>query len=141
MTPYETVFNDHTVGVTFRAVDGDMGVLANRSPLVAKMGAGRLLVERADEEDRVYYASAGFAQMHDNVMTILAEDCVPLGKLDPEEVWEELQAVRDWPDETERQRQAKADAVDAAREKFRLAQKERRRQREAMGVLATPREE
>jgi F0F1-type ATP synthase epsilon subunit len=141
MTPQETVCDEQTVGVTFRAVDGDMGVLANRSPLVAKMGAGRLLVERPDGDDRAYYASGGFAHMRDNVLTVLAEDCVPLAKLDPEEIWDELQRVRDWPVETDRQRQQKADALEAVREKFRLAQQERRRQREAMGILTTPSEE
>jgi hypothetical protein len=64
-----------------------------------------------------------------------------LDKLDPEDVWEELQAVRDWPVETDHQRKAKADALDVVREKFRLAQQERRRRRQAMGFASTPREE
>ncbi len=137
MTPYQTICDEQAVGVTFRAVDGDMGVLANRAPLVAKMGAGRVLLERLEGEDRSYYASGGFAQMHENVLTILAENCLPLVELDPEEVWEELQEVRDWPVETDRQRSAKAEAMEAVREKFRLAQQERRRRREAMGVQQT----
>lgn len=138
MTPYETICDEQTVGVTFHAVDGEMGVLANRAPLVAKMGAGRVLLERLGGEDQSYYASGGFAQMHENVLTILAEDCVPLEKLDPEEVWEELQAVRDWPVETDSQQEAKAYALDVVREKFRLAQQVRRRHRKAMGIRQTP---
>ncbi|MFP4141640.1 MAG: FoF1 ATP synthase subunit delta/epsilon [Planctomycetota bacterium] len=138
MTPYQTICDEQAVGVTFRAMDGDMGVLANRAPLVAKMGAGRVLLERLEGEDQSYYASGGFAQMHGDVLTILAEDCVPLEKLDPEKVWDELQEVRDWPDETDRQRAAKADAMAAVREKFRLTQQVQRRHRKAMGIQHTP---
>ncbi|MFP4053676.1 MAG: FoF1 ATP synthase subunit delta/epsilon [Phycisphaerae bacterium] len=135
LTPYETVCQEQTVGVTFRAVDGDMGILANRAPLVAKMGAGRVLLERSGGSWPLkFYASGGFAQMHDNTLTILAEDCVPLEKLDPEQAWDELQKVRDWPSETDAQARAKAEAMQTAREKFRLAQEVLRDKRKAMGV-------
>jgi F-type H+-transporting ATPase subunit epsilon len=139
LTPYEMVCQEQAVGVTFRAVDGDMGILANRAPIVAKMGAGRVLLERpGGNRPLKYYASGGFAQMHDNTLTILAEDCVPLEKLDPEKVWEQLQEVRSWPAENEAQARAKAEAMQAAREKFRLAQEVLRDRRRAMGVEPGP---
>ena len=45
ITPEGTVFEGPAEFVAIPAIDGELGILHNRAPLLAKLGAGRLRVE------------------------------------------------------------------------------------------------
>jgi F-type H+-transporting ATPase subunit epsilon len=134
LTPDARVCNVRASGVTFPASDGQMGVLAGRAPLVARMGAGAVVIDMSSNDTQEYFASGGFAHVHEDGLTILAEECVPMVQLDPEKAWDELQKARRLPSETAREIEIRESAVSAAQEKFRLAQKFRKKQRAEMGL-------
>ena len=70
VTPERTMVECAATFVAFPAHDGEMGVLFNRSPLLCKLGVGRLRIE-APTENHTMYIDGGFAQVVDNRLTIL----------------------------------------------------------------------
>ncbi|HET6430020.1 MAG TPA: F0F1 ATP synthase subunit epsilon [Phycisphaerae bacterium] len=78
VTPSEPVMEAEVTSVILPAVDGMVGVLAGRAPFTAELGDGRLTVRRPGRRYR-YFLSGGVADLHDNVLTIVAERCQPAG--------------------------------------------------------------
>ncbi len=126
LTPAGPVFKAEVVGAVLPAADGQIGILGGRAPLVATVGAGMLTVEQKDGEPREFLVEGGFAQMAENLLTVLAESCQAIEQVDPEAVWEELQKARRMPAETDGEYAARDRAVAAARTKFRLVQEYRK---------------
>jgi F-type H+-transporting ATPase subunit epsilon len=117
ITPERAVLEREATFVAFPAVDGEMGILAHRAPLLALLGAGELRVEGPAGRERLFVAG-GFAQMVDNRLTLLTEEARPVAELDRAAALRELEAalnanVRD-PEIRER-------SVSKARAKVRLA--------------------
>lgn len=133
LTPDGPVYSGKAVMVSLPATDGMMGILAERAPVVAALGYGPIIVEGPDQQEKEFFAQAGFAQFDENDLRILAEKCWPVDALDPEKAWEELQAARKMPRQTPEELALAEKMTDAARVKFRLIQ--RRRQQEGLPVL------
>ena len=117
ITPERAVLEREATFVAFPAVDGEMGILAHRAPLLALLGAGELRVEGPAGRERLLVAG-GFAQMVDNPLTLLTEEARPVAELDRAAALRELEAalaanIRD-PEIRER-------SVSKARAKVRLA--------------------
>jgi F-type H+-transporting ATPase subunit epsilon len=116
ITPERAVLEREAIFVAFPAVDGEMGILAQRAPLLAQLGAGELRVESAAGRERMFVAG-GFAQMVDNRLTLLTEEARPLADLDRAAALRELEsALASTPDPRTRERSATK-----ARAKARLA--------------------
>jgi F-type H+-transporting ATPase subunit epsilon len=60
------------------AHDGLMGVLSGRAPLVVKLGAGPLRIDKADGTSVWFFVSGGVAQVKDNRLTVLAREARPM---------------------------------------------------------------
>ena len=81
ITPERVVLECEAGFVAFPAHDGEVGVLPGRAPLVCKMGIGALRVETGDAS-HVFVVDGGFAQMLNNRLTILTEQCRRAEELD-----------------------------------------------------------
>ena len=114
------------VSAVFPAPDGLVGVLGGRGPLVVLLGSGPLTLRELGGGESVYFVSGGFARFNDNVLTLLTEECVPVHEIDPEATWQEIERAQQLPRETPEQAEMREEALQAAREKFRLAQKHRK---------------
>jgi len=97
------------------------GVLGGRAPLVAMLGAGPLEVEQPDGKRRRYYLSGGFAQVRSDQLTVLAEQCSLAGDLNPQEVLEEIEQVRNMPADSPAAAQRRRELLAAERVKLRMA--------------------
>jgi F-type H+-transporting ATPase subunit epsilon len=128
-TPTGPVCCAKALSVTLPAIDGLVGILGGRAPLVASLGAGPLTIDRADGGRSEYFVVGGFAQVRENILTVLAERCTPAGQLDSEAVWEEISAARSMPTDTPAQRSRRDVAIRVAQTKFKIAQAHRRRTR------------
>jgi len=126
-TPASDIARLEAVSLIFPGEDGQVGVLAGRAPLVAVLGAGRLILESAEGRREEFFLAGGFAHVRENAVTILGEQCIRTEELDPEQAWEELLSARQRPAETAEQWAARDRAVELARKKFDLAQRHRRR--------------
>lgn len=72
ITPEQEVFEKEASYIDLPAHDGQMGFMANRAPLLVKLGEGLLTVKSEGGETKVHI-SGGFAQMKGNTLAILTD--------------------------------------------------------------------
>jgi len=90
VTPEQQVLDQQVSQVIFPAYDGQVGILTDRAPLLAKLGVGALRLTAANNQQRVFFVEGGIAQMKDNKLTILTNEAIPAEDLDPEAARAEL---------------------------------------------------
>lgn len=76
VTPEALVAETKVSAVQFPAHDGMVGILNHRAPLLTKLGTGVLRLEGPSGAQQ-YVISGGYAQMKDNVLTILTDEATP----------------------------------------------------------------
>ena len=89
ITPEGTVFEGKADFVAIPAIDGEVGILHNRAPLLAKLGAGRLRVESSGNKQE-WFIAGGFAQVLDNHVIVLTQEAIARDKLNPEKARAQL---------------------------------------------------
>jgi F-type H+-transporting ATPase subunit epsilon len=87
VTPEAQVLDTRAVEVQFPAYDGLIGVLNNRAPLLTKLGTGVITLKATDGVKK-FLISGGYAQMKDNVLSILTNEAIPEGKFGPQQITE-----------------------------------------------------
>lgn len=125
-TPDGRVLAGVYVSVTIPALDGYMGILAGRAPVTAVVTTGQITLTPAEGTTEELFISRGFLQVHDETVTILAEECKPLARLDAERAWDLLQQAYKLPRETDEQIAHRDEMIQAERIRFSLAQKARK---------------
>jgi F-type H+-transporting ATPase subunit epsilon len=81
VTPEKVVVDKPATFVALPAFDGELGVLAGRAPVIAKLGSGELRVESPEGDERLF-VSGGFAQMNGETLTLLTEEAKAPAALD-----------------------------------------------------------
>jgi F-type H+-transporting ATPase subunit epsilon len=71
VTPEQQVLDESCTQVILPAYDGEIGILTNRAPLLAKLGVGVLRLDFAGGQKKSYFVDGGIAQMKDNRLTVL----------------------------------------------------------------------
>lgn len=126
LTPQGRVDSGQTVSVSLPAVDGGIGILARRAPLVAELGAGRMTVHRPDGPAAEYFVAGGFAQVREGGLTVLAEECIPAASLDRQAALAELDRARRLPTDTDADWDRRTQAIAIARTKLYLIEEQSR---------------
>ena len=93
VTPETTVLETDAEFVAFPALDGELGVLPGRMPLVARLGHG-LLRYKLGGAEKSLFVSGGFAQVQSNVVTLLVPTALERDKIVPAEVRKKLEAAQ-----------------------------------------------
>lgn len=70
VTPEATTFDESVESVTLPLVDGEAGVLPRHAPMIGRLGPGELRAKSGNTESR-FYVDGGFAQIEDDVVTVL----------------------------------------------------------------------
>lgn len=70
VTPERTVLDTTVDFVAVPMYDGELGVLPGRSALIGRLGPGELRIRHGRDVQR-YFVDGGFAQVRDNVVTVL----------------------------------------------------------------------
>ena len=81
VTPSASVFDADASYVSLPAWDGQMGVMPGASPMLVRLGIGRLAIDSAAGKS-VYAVEGGFAQIADGVLTILTEQATVSNEVD-----------------------------------------------------------
>lgn len=92
VTPERVVLERDADLVVLTASDGEVGILPNHAPLVARLGAGELRISHRDGKTCLY-VEGGFAQVRNNNVTILATVVREIADLKPEKLEAELAEV------------------------------------------------
>lgn len=80
LTPEAPVLEADVNQVLVPAHDGLVGVLTHRAPLLTKLGTGVLRLDTPQGQQK-YVITGGYAQMKDNVLTILTDDAIPAAQV------------------------------------------------------------
>jgi F-type H+-transporting ATPase subunit epsilon len=92
VTPERTLFDQLVDFVVVPLYDGELGILPGRSPLIGRLGYGELRT-KAGESVRRYFVDGGFAQVRDDVVTVLTHRAIPAAQIDPTAAAKELERV------------------------------------------------
>jgi F-type H+-transporting ATPase subunit epsilon len=82
VTPEKTLFDKTVDFIALPLLDGELGVLPGRAPLVGRLGYGELRTKTNETVDR-YFLDGGFAQIRDNLVTVLTSRALPANQIDP----------------------------------------------------------
>src|ERR1700693_1114345 len=76
VTPERSVLDETADFVVLTMIDGELGVLPGRAPLIGRLGFGELRTVVGRTIHR-YYIDGGFAQIRANVVTVLTSKALP----------------------------------------------------------------
>jgi F-type H+-transporting ATPase subunit epsilon len=85
LTPEAPVLEAEVTQVQVPSHDGLVGVLTKRAPLLTKLGTGVMRVD-TDKGVQKYVITGGYAQMKENVLTILATEAIPAASVTAEAI-------------------------------------------------------
>ncbi len=120
VTPERTLFDELVESVVLPLLDGELGVLPGRSPLLGRLGFGELRT-RSSGTSRRYFVDGGFAQVRDNVVTVLTNRAIPTDQLDLASANTELEKAKNQRSGNEQETADKARQMDRARAMIRAA--------------------
>lgn len=121
VTPERTLFDDRVDFVALPLYDGELGILPGRAPLIGRLGYGELRT-RVGGSARRYFVDGGFAQVRDNVVTVLTNRAVPAEQVDPVAAGSELERAQARRASNDVEQAEKGKAIDRARAQLRVAE-------------------
>ncbi|GAC1448295.1 MAG: F0F1 ATP synthase subunit epsilon [Isosphaeraceae bacterium] len=119
VTPERTLFDDLVDFVALPLYDGELGVLPGRAPLIGRVGYGELRTKNAGTTHR-YFVDGGFAQVRDDVVTVLTNRAVPAAEVDVAAATKQLEEAQARRPTTPEGQDEKAQAIARARAQFRV---------------------
>ena len=122
VSPERLIFSGDVDQVDVPGEEGDFGVFAGHTPVVATLKPGVVTVHGGGERQRIV-VFGGLAEVGSEGLTVLAEEAVPVAELDPETV---VQSVRNAEEDVNDARS------EAARDKARLRLEHLRTLRQAV---------
>jgi F-type H+-transporting ATPase subunit epsilon len=117
ITPEAIVLETMISEAQIPALDGLLGILDKRAPLLATLTTGPLRLSTASGVQR-YLVSGGYAQMKNNELTILANEAIPAAEITSQRIAGEqakLDALKGTTVDILNQRQAQQDRLAAMR--------------------------
>src|SRR3954462_13133807 len=120
VTPERTLFDELVDFVALPLYDGELGVLPGRAPLIGRLGFGELRT-RTEGLTRHYFVDGGFAQVRDDVVTVLTNRAIPADRIDTVAASEELERASGRGATTDFELAEKERAIAGARAQLRVA--------------------
>ena len=121
VTPERAVLDEPADFVALPMYDGELGVLPGRAPLIGRLGLGELRIRSGAGVQR-FFIEGGFAQVRENVVTVLTQLAQRAQDINPSAVEQSLREASG-PTETPEARAAQVKAQERARAQLRVAQR------------------
>lgn len=119
VSPEREVFHGEVDHVVVPGVEGEFGVSPNHAPVMSVIKPGALKVLNDGAERRIF-VNGGFADVTPEGLTVLAEEAIDLGDVDPAQLEQQLKnAQEDLRDANTDERRAAAQATLARLETMR----------------------
>src|ERR1700722_3277951 len=83
VTPERALLDEPADFVALPMIDGELGVLPGRAPLIGRLGYGELRIRRGDQVHR-YFVDGGFAQVRANTVTVLTARALKPAEINPD---------------------------------------------------------
>ena len=124
VTPEQTALEQKADFVALPLYDGEIGIGANHSPLIGRLGYGEMRIKSGGTTS-AYYVDGGFVQVADNVVSVLTNRAVLAKSLDPAAAEKLLAAANQKPGNTPELLVIRERAVAQARAQLRAARRAR----------------
>lgn len=124
VTPEQTALETKADFVALPLFDGEIGIMANHSPLIGRLGYGEMRIKQGTQEVS-YYVDGGFVQVADNVVAVLTNRAVPAKALDTAAAEVQLQSAMQRPANTPELLEIRDRQVTQARAQIRTARRGR----------------
>src|SRR5947199_5442955 len=96
VTPEQTALEAKAEFIALPLFDGEIGIAANHSPLIGRLGYGEMRI-KSGGQTVAYYVDGGFVQVADNVVAVLTKRAVPARSLDAAVAETQLQSALQQP--------------------------------------------
>lgn len=93
VTPEKTALEQRADFLSLPAIDGELGVMAHHAPLIARLGFGELRISLGGQTTS-YYVDGGFAQVADNVVSVLSGRAIAASEINASEVQRQLDVAQ-----------------------------------------------
>ena len=120
VTPERTLFDEPVEFVALPLFDGEIGIAPGRAPLIGRLGFGELRTSNSGTIRR-YFLDGGFAQVRDNVVTVLTNRAIAAEQIEAGAAAAELERAKARTAKNEGEQAEKTRAVDRARAQIRVA--------------------
>ncbi len=124
VTPEQTALETKADFVALPLFDGEIGIAANHSPLIGRLGYGEMRI-KIGGQTQTYYVDGGFVQVADNVVAVLTNRALPAARLDPAAAETNLQAALSRPANTPELMEIRDRQIAQARAQIRTARRAR----------------
>jgi F-type H+-transporting ATPase subunit epsilon len=124
VTPEQTTLEVKAEFVALPLFDGEIGIAANHSPLIGRLGYGEMRIKTGGTT-LSYYVDGGFVQVADNVVAVLTNRAMPSKSLDPAAAETQLAAALARPANSPELFEIRDRAVAQARAQIRTARRSR----------------
>lgn len=92
VTPEKTILNQTVEFVALPLFDGEVGIAANHSPMIGRLGHGEMRLTSGGTAS-AYYVDGGFVQVAGNVVSVLTNRAVAASEVSGEEADELLDSA------------------------------------------------
>lgn len=123
VTPEKTVLDQEADLVVLPLYDGEYGIAPMHTPVIGRIGAGELRIKFEGNSLDSWYIEGGFAEVQNDMISVLTQKAVPVKNLDLQKAQSELDALRSKPAKNDAQISEKDQAVKRARAKVHVAAK------------------
>ncbi len=82
VTPQKVVYQSKATAVTLPGVQGSFQVLNRHAPIVSSLNIGLTKVIDENEKNLYFATSSGFAEVHNNVVSVLVENADDVNEVD-----------------------------------------------------------
>ncbi len=120
VTPESVLIDELVEFVALPLYDGELGVAPGRAPLIGRLGFGELRTRSGGAVHR-YFVDGGFAQVRDDVVTVLTNRAIEAAKVDAPAAQAELEQAQARKATTEVDQATKAKTIARARAQLRVA--------------------
>ncbi len=120
VTPEDTILDEKADFVVVPLFDGELGIGANHSPMIGRLGYGELRLRTGGNVQR-FYVDGGFVEVLGDTITVLTNQAVLTTEVDLEESRSLLAEANKLPIATAEQLEIRERRISQARGKIRLA--------------------
>jgi F-type H+-transporting ATPase subunit epsilon len=94
ITPQKRAFDGEATFVEFRTVEGAMGTLQKRAPLLGALAISELEIENAEGKREIFAIHGGIAEFSENTFTILSDAAERADEIDVERAKRALEKAK-----------------------------------------------
>lgn len=122
VTPERTVRDEQADFVALPLYDGEIGLAAEHSPMIGRLGYGEMRIRTGDTTVH-YYVEGGFVEVINNVVSILTNRAIPTEQLDEALAREQLATAMSRPAHSPETMAQRDQLVDQARAQLAVLRK------------------